>query len=452
MSRSSIRRKRHSTQFNPRAGKRPRTENEPPEPQSQSRRESQSPSPDPDDATQPEIRQGMDADELYQIAQQLKAQVQDLRRSQQETARDALGDVTNREDSNPECEDEVEREEISFIWALGKKFSYTKVLWIPVDLEDDIFKADVDDSYNPLERFDIDLDSQPFPWVQGVIRDLLDAIPEEYHAGDELQGWVREQILKGAATHRSDTATRLRGNPTWFGRSVQNFATSASREEFRPDIGYREDPEEPGTFYYDAFKAPLLFADHDVEDETKLFLSDELFTVHTAITNGPAAAKALVTNTKAPKVGSIGRQWGLQKTTPGMISAAAIYLRWVHSRDDEFHGFGDVTKHNWDEDYDAYMNWFTVGLASADEIVLNVLRVWDEKFYPHSRERAQNSQELIPRYSLPPLAPLSTLAVLALSASLPTHPHPLIPVQLTSPSAVIAPDHRGSAPPRSTLI
>ncbi|KAJ7049130.1 hypothetical protein C8F01DRAFT_1093828 [Mycena amicta] len=80
-----------------------------------------------------------------------------------------------------------------------------------------------------------------------------------------------------------------------------------------------------------------------------------------------SGANSLCTGVKAPKVETVEKLWGLKKTTPSMIAGATVWLRWVHSRDEEFLLVGDVTTIDWAREFDAYIRW-------------------DEQFYPNSDE------------------------------------------------------------------
>ncbi|KAJ7055310.1 hypothetical protein C8F01DRAFT_1160106 [Mycena amicta] len=350
-----ISRKRTSTQRNPRAAKRARTENDNPSASDSdshdgSRHGSSSPEPN---AGMPEINEGMSQQQLYQAGRQLQARCNDLAHSQQEAARSALGDITNDADSD-EDPDTAAEDERKFIRSLGKKITCVRFLWIPDD--EAVFEAVLDDEYNPLERFSKEPGVQPHARIQGAIRDLLEIIPEQYQSPEELQGWVKIEILAGMSDQRYTWRNRLRTHPGIFDRTTIEFSSSAQREQFAESIGRKAKSNNPEEFYYDTFDVPLLHEDYDGEfDIDKIFLNKYLFIVHAALTRGMSGANSLCTGVKGPKVETVEKLWGLKKTTPSMIAGTAVWLRWVHSRDEEFLPMGDVTAIDWAREFDAYM-------------------------------------------------------------------------------------------------
>ncbi|KAF7325100.1 hypothetical protein MKEN_00553100 [Mycena kentingensis (nom. inval.)] len=388
---SRIKRKRTRTTTNPRASKRINTgENEPPELQSQHSQNSQSPGPatPPGGGGLPEIRRDMEQEELYQAAQQYAARLQDLQREQREAGRDALANITNEREA--ECEPDVEADQLAFVYAKGKEIAYTTMLWIPVGHEDEVFAAELDPAYNPLERFEPS--GQPKNKIQGAARALRDAVPEEFQTETEWCGWVQTEIERGTRYERSTIANRLRGNPALFGETGADFATSDTREKYRKFIGYREDKR--GKPVYDPFDVDFLHEDYQGEFDIDKFLRNErLFAAHAAITNGLGGAFAMINGTKPPKAQTIGKLWGLKKTTPEMIAACAIFVCWVHSRDQEFLPIGDVTKIHWEEHYEKYLRWLYRGLADKVDCVVELFRIWDEKFYPQWMDEAGDGEQ-----------------------------------------------------------
>ncbi|KAJ7274787.1 hypothetical protein C8J57DRAFT_1592121, partial [Mycena rebaudengoi] len=146
-----------------------------------------------------------------------------------------------------------------------------------------------------------------------------------------------------------------------------------------------------GPYYYDTINVPVLHADYQGKyDANKIFLGPLLFIVHAAITLGPAAAAAMKANLPPPRVQSVANLWGLRRTTPGMISAAAIWLRWLYSVDDIFVPTGSTSAIEWQKDFEYYLQLLTEGLLKKKPSILNIFRVWDNKFYPNSDEGLAN--------------------------------------------------------------
>ncbi|KAJ7203005.1 hypothetical protein GGX14DRAFT_570269 [Mycena pura] len=344
-------RKRTSIQHDPRASKRARTaENDDPN-TSQSASRRGSPSPGPSQGGMPDINASMSQEQLYQAARQFQAQNNELHHSQQEAARDALADVTN--DGSSDDDDAATAGERKFVRSLGKKCIVTKLIWMPD--EDAVFENAVDDNYNPLERFSKELGTQPQARIQGAIRDLLELIPKNYQTPDQLNGFVKTEFLAGMKDQRYAYRNGLRANPALFGRTIPEFQSSAEREKLTELVGRRLKKNKTDEYYYDTFNVPLLHEDYDGEfDVDKIFLNEKLFIVET-----------------------VDKLWGLKKTTPSMIAGEAVWLRWIHSRDEESLPIGDVTSIDWAREYDAYMRFLMEGLDAQTDCVLNIFRRWD---------------------------------------------------------------------------
>lgn len=61
-------------------------------------------------------------------------------------------------------------------------------------------------------------------------------------------------------------------------------------------------------------------------------------------------------------------------------------VRYVHSVDDTFAPIGGVSGIKWQEDFEYYLQLLTEGLQKKKPSILNVFRVWDQKFYPNSED------------------------------------------------------------------
>ncbi|KAJ7615574.1 hypothetical protein FB45DRAFT_1108408 [Roridomyces roridus] len=336
----------------------------------------------------PEIREGMTQAELYLAGRRLQALVTEGRQSQREQDREPLADVTNEADQ--EDPDEAAAEDakaLAVVVHAGKKLVCTRLLWLPVGYEDAIFNSKEDPQYNPLQRFG---DPKPTNRIQGAFRDVLDVLPVDYHASEDLSDWVGTTIEKAMADQRSATRNRLRGHPGLIGCSDADFATPAKRDEkFYTLIGGQYDDEGNRT-HYSTSDAPVLYSDYDEDDEgidvDKIFFADKLLWIHSAITLGPGVTKLIQNGQPVPPGTSNAKIWKLRKTTPGMIAGAAVWLRWVLSPDQEFTAIGDHTNINWEADFEAYLEYLTEGLDDGNDAIVALFKKWDEHFYPLSEE------------------------------------------------------------------
>ncbi|KAF7304514.1 hypothetical protein HMN09_00854000 [Mycena chlorophos] len=310
----------------------------------------------------------MTQEELYEKGRALQARVNQLQQSQQESRRDALADRTNTSTADEDVE-EAETDdvrEVSFMRALGKKFCVTHYIWVPY--EDEIFHTELS-TYNPIDRFEKEK-PQPYNRMQGALRDLREVIPAQYHKSEEFEGWVRTMFLDGQKIERRAVRNRLRNNPSLFEL-----------------IGRLPNPKKPGHFFYDTFKVPILHENYDDSvpfDANKFLLNKQLFVVHAAITKGVTGGREVATGVEQEPLEHNEKLWGLKKTTPGMIAGAAVWLRWIYSRDEKFTRIGATTGINWEDEYDAYLAWLHLGLQSKVDITLELFRRWDELFYPQA--------------------------------------------------------------------
>jgi len=338
----------------------------------------------------PLIRADMTRDELYDAARRYEADRANLQRTQREAQRNALADITNSGTSNEEVSKQrAEEEDMRFVQAAGKKFVATLMLWLPAGREDEIWAAEEDENFHLLDRFGEE--DQPANKIQGALRDLYTVLPEEYRDPEDFNGWIPATFTTGMNDQRSFTATRLRHHPDLFDSTTQQLSSQEDRREFREQIGYQPKRKKPTEHYYDTINVPLLHADYQGKyDANKIFLGPLLFIIHAAITLGPAAAAAMKANRAPPKVQSVSQLWGLRRTTPGMIAAAAVWLRWLFSVDDTFVPTGSTSAIEWQQDFEYYLQLLTEGLLKKKPSTLNIFRVWDQKFYPNSDEGMAN--------------------------------------------------------------
>jgi len=327
----------------------------------------------------------MTRDELYEAARRYEADHANSQRTEREAQRNALADITNSSTSSENAKEKAEEEDLRFVQAAGKKFVATLMLWLPAGREDEIWAVEEDEDFNLLDRFGEE--DQPANKVQGALRDIYSVLPEEYRDSEDFNGWIPAAFAAGMSDQRSFTVTRLRHHPHLFDRTTADLSSQENRRAFRELIGYRPKRKKPTEYYYDSTNVPILHADYQGKyDPTKMFLHPLLFVLHAAITLGPAAAAAMKTNTAPPKVQSMAHLWGLNRTTPGMIAAAAIWLRWLYSVDDTFAPKGTISMIEWQKDFEYYLQLLTEGLLKKKPSTLNIFRIWDRKFYPNSED------------------------------------------------------------------
>ncbi|KAJ7125529.1 hypothetical protein C8R43DRAFT_1030425 [Mycena crocata] len=384
----SRKRTRTSTMRNPRLGKRPHLD---PDSDAPTQRTPAHNDENSNAASQlPSIRADMSRDELYEAARQYEADHANSQRTQREAHRDALADVTNTSDKP--TEDKAAEADLRFVQAAGKKFVATLMLWLPAGREDEIWAAEEDENFNLLDRFDEE--DQPANKIQGALRDLYTVLPEQYRNPEDFNGWIPAAFADGMKDQRSFTVTRLRHRPDLFGCTTEQLLSQEQRRQFRELIGYQPKRKKPDEYYYDTINVPVLHADYQGKfDTNKIFLGPLLFISHAAITLGPAAAAAIKANRAPPKVQSVANLWGLKRTTPGMIAAAAIWLRWLYSVDDMFLPTGNESAIEWQQDFEYYLQFLTEGLWKKKPSIVNIFRVWDNKFYPNSDEGFANGPD-----------------------------------------------------------
>ncbi|KAJ7646384.1 hypothetical protein DFH06DRAFT_1300691 [Mycena polygramma] len=370
-------RTRTSTVRNPRLGKRARIEPESPTQAHTQRHDSDDDSDDENsnDMSQlPPIRAEMTRDELYEAARRYEADHTNSQRVRRETHRNALADVTNAETATDDTiEDKTADADFRFIQAAGKKCAATLMLWLPAGREEDVWAAKEDESWDPSHRFG--QKGQPGNKTQGALRDLYTVIPEEYRASEDFNGWIPATFTSAMADQRSFTRTRLRHHPDLWDCTTADLSSPEDRRQFRKLVELQPTSKNPNNFYYSS------------TNSTRGSMTGiRYFSVHAAITLGAASAAMMKANRPMPKVQSVANLWGLRRTTPGMIAAAAIWLRWIFSVDEEFLPSGGMSGIDWQKDFEYYLQLLTEGLAKKKPSIMNVFREWDSKFYPNSDE------------------------------------------------------------------
>jgi hypothetical protein len=89
------------------------------------------------------------------------------------------------DDSDPDEDEKVNK--FKRVESLARMHTIMKMLWLRDDRK--IFKTPLDDSYNPLERFQ-NADCAK----QGQIREVLETIPTEYHEAALNKEWVTHAV------------------------------------------------------------------------------------------------------------------------------------------------------------------------------------------------------------------------------------------------------------------
>ncbi|KAJ7715085.1 hypothetical protein DFH07DRAFT_785663 [Mycena maculata] len=355
-------RTRTQTTRNPRLGKRLCRDPETPTGRQTPAAESN----DENDAPQlPSIRADMSRDELYEAARRYEADRAESQRTRREEQRNVLAEVTNVLSGSGKAGDEKDKaaeDDLRFI----QEFVATFMLWLPAGWEEEVWKAKEDEDFSVLDRFG--KDEQPFNKIQGALADIYAVIPEEYRDPEDFKGWIPAashglQFTSGMNDQRSFTVTRLRHHPDLWDCTTAQLSSQQERRQFRDLIGYRVKSKKPNEYYYDTMNVPVLHADYQGKhDPRKIFLGPLLFIVHAAITLGPVAAAAIKANRVPPK------------------------LRWILSVDETFLPTGSVSAIEWQADFEFYLQILTEGLLKKKPSILNIFRVWDNKFYPNSDE------------------------------------------------------------------
>ncbi|KAJ7318313.1 hypothetical protein DFH08DRAFT_714777 [Mycena albidolilacea] len=330
-----------------------------------------------------------------QASRQLQARVNDLQNERQEESRDALANITNSAAAAGTEDDKQTEKEVRFIESCGKKFVATRMLWLPEGLESDVFAAETDPLYNDLDRFSTDEGDQPANKIQGALKDVLETIPEGYYGSDDFDDWVLNSFITGMNSQHSATAHRLRSHPDLFDCTSRQFSTPEGRSEFRELIGRREDDD--GLSFYDTTNVPILHKNYNGEFDVDTFMLHPALFTHATIMKGPSTATAIKNSTSAPKCESVQELWRVRKTTPGMIAANAVWLRWVHSEDSQFTPLGNATGIDWRKEFEFYLNYLTNGLIKKKKCVERIFRIWDQKFYPNSDEGMARGADTLTR-------------------------------------------------------
>ncbi|KAJ7606704.1 hypothetical protein FB45DRAFT_765123 [Roridomyces roridus] len=321
---------------------------------------------------------------LSQAARALQAKVHDSQQAEQEQARNALADVSNQQDGDDEDRDDQDTAEVAHIKRMGKKLTWTKLLWAPDDDLESVFTTDEDSQYNPKHRFGEN--NQPFNRIQGALRDVHAVIGESYRNDEEFTGWVLDTVWEGMRLQRAQIGHRLRHNAAMFDQTTHAFNRARADGQFRELIGERKD--ENGNPYFDSYRVSLIHDDYDMDEDelnpSTIFLNPYLFTVnlqvHALVTPGVASTESMKEGTARAKARSNERNWNLCKTTPGMIAASAVCLRWLFSPDPELTPTGAVTNIDWNEEFERYLEY----LGKRTRSVKNIFKTWDAKFYPRA--------------------------------------------------------------------
>ncbi|KAJ7718511.1 hypothetical protein B0H14DRAFT_634788 [Mycena olivaceomarginata] len=252
------------------------------------------------------------------------------------------------------------------------------MMWIS-DLAHTV-NTDVNDQYNPLERFE-----NRGSKIQGELADLLDILPAKFHGDVMCSDWLIKLFNSEMGTQRSNSACRVRPQcgTEIFDCTAADLATPESRrDKFRTSIGYVEDAD--GS-HYEVFNVEILHKNYNGSlDVDTVFRGPKLHLVFACVTRGPAAGKAMkITGTPTQATGKcVAQLWGLRHSTPGSIAACAILARWAVSADIELTPRGAETGINWQADLEKYIKYLQNGLDKRKASVLRIFREWDDIFFP----------------------------------------------------------------------
>ncbi|KIJ31649.1 hypothetical protein M422DRAFT_266679 [Sphaerobolus stellatus SS14] len=301
--------------------------------------------------------------------QELKKQLVDAQNKEPKTER------PRRKRQLPKIVDEDLNSQVK---TLGQKFTYMSLLWLHQPLE--TFQLPLDEEYDPLDRFESEEG-----WLQGQLRDLLEAIPAKFHEDMDDERFVNT-FTHGMHTQRSNASTRVRRQTgaAIFGCTDEEFTNRGGT--FKKMIGWRWTPAdnnaEPGS--YVAF-TPILFKDYTGRfDKWKVFRNPILMRTYAALVLGPSSVK----DAKGDEIFvrkeshyNIESLWGIRSITPAAIAASAVLARFSASNDQAFQPIGAVTKIDYQSDFEFYFKYLSEGVRAKKPSVVKIIENWNEVFY-----------------------------------------------------------------------
>ncbi|KIJ29755.1 hypothetical protein M422DRAFT_268792 [Sphaerobolus stellatus SS14] len=268
----------------------------------------------------------------------------------------------------------------SQVKTLGQKFTYISLLWLHQPLE--TFQLPLDEEYDPLDRFESEEG-----WLQGQLRDLLEAIPAKFHEDMDDERFVNT-FTHGMHTQRSNASTRVRRQTgaAIFGCTDEEFTNRGGT--FQELIGRTpaDNDAEPGS--YVAF-APILFKDYTGRfDKWKVFRNPILMRTYTALVLGPSSVK----DAKGDEIFvrkeshyNIESLWGIRSITPAAIAASAVLARFSASNDQAFQPIGAVTKIDYQSDFEFYFKYLSEGVRAKNLLWSRSSKIGMKYFTPISQ-------------------------------------------------------------------
>ncbi|KAJ6483197.1 hypothetical protein C8R45DRAFT_1075505 [Mycena sanguinolenta] len=325
----------------------------------------------------PELRDNLSARELYQVKKTNDAR-KELRAAERQ-----LADITNQHDAAPrrgrkkrKVLDGGSEDETKEVKNLAHKFTIMKLLWVS-DLDDTV-NTDINEQYNPLERFE-NHESK----VQGELADLLETLPEKFRGEVICAEWFIKTFHTAMGTQRSNTAGRIRREcgPEIYDCTAADLASAESRrDKFRDRIGYVKDAK--GDSKYEAFNVDLLHKDYKGSfDIDTVFRGPALHLAFAGIIRGAKSVTAMKQSNKPIQATGkcVAQLWHLKNSTAGCIAGTAVVAA---SADIELTPIGAETGINWQADFEKYVKYLLNGLHKRKASVLKIFREWDEIFFP----------------------------------------------------------------------
>ncbi|KAJ6489984.1 hypothetical protein C8R45DRAFT_1213365 [Mycena sanguinolenta] len=333
----------------------------------------------------PELRDNLSARELYQLARLQQKKTNDARKELRAAERQ-LADITNQHDAAPrrgrkkrKVLDGGSEDETKEVENLAHKFTIMKLLWVS-DLDDTV-NTDINEHYNPLERFE-NHESK----VQGELADLLEKLPEKFRGQVMCAEWFIKTFHTAMGTQRSNTAGRIRREcgPEIYDCTAADLASAESRRDnFRDRIGYVKDAK--GDSKYEAFNVDLLHKDYKGSfDIDTVFRGPAFHLAFAGIIRGAKSVTAMKQSNKPIQATGkcVAQLWHLKNSTAGCIAGTAVLVRWAASADIELTPIGAETGINWQADFEKYVKYLLNGLHKRKASVLKIFREWDEIFFP----------------------------------------------------------------------
>ncbi|KAF8149986.1 hypothetical protein B0H34DRAFT_757228 [Crassisporium funariophilum] len=309
-------------------------------------------------------------------------------------------------DSDEEDTPSTNRSDEHFVYQAGHKFFLVHAPWI--HSADDIFDAEVDDHYDPAERFENDENK-----LQGQLKEVFDLLHMRFQQQALRQRWLRRQFVNGLNTQQYNTATRIcRNCASILGASKTDLLQAETRKtKFCEEIGWVNT-----SGVYSSVDVPILHKDWGGEYSlSSVFLNPKLMGVsllcftqtylktifltqlYIAMICGPMAGKHFMNGTLLhPQTETMARIHSIHNITPGAIATCGVLARWALSADESLQEVGSSTGIRYFSDYQEYLTILVTGLRQKKKSIINIIKHWDEKIFPDSESslvRGKQSDE-----------------------------------------------------------